>query len=177
MPLFITKMQTSIGNMLAAASDEGICLFDFEFRKSIDSIKYRITSTLNTQFTEGYHSYFDVLKKQIDEYFSGNRKNFVLPLHLVGTDFQKQVWSNLIKIPFGSVSTYKKQAIGLGNEKAVRAMARANGENGLAIIVPCHRVISESGHLTGYGGGIPKKKWLIEHEAFILASEKQMHLF
>lgn len=175
--MLTTHIQTPVGNMIAAASDDGICLFDFEFRKSIDAIKHRISSTLNADFQEGYHPYFDLLKTQIREYFDGTRKNFDLPLHLVGTDFQKRVWKQLIEIPYGSVSTYKKQAIALGNEKAIRAMAKANAENGLAIIVPCHRVISEAGHLTGYGGGLPKKKWLIEHERKHVAAEKQFQLF
>jgi O-6-methylguanine DNA methyltransferase len=87
-----------------------------------------------------------------------------LPLHLVGSDFQKSVWKALIQIPYGETRSYKQQSIFLGNEKAIRAVAGANGDNGIAIIIPCHRVIGEDGSLTGYGGGLQRKKWLLDHE-------------
>jgi AraC family transcriptional regulator of adaptative response/methylated-DNA-[protein]-cysteine methyltransferase len=150
--------------MRAAATDEGVCLFDFEYRRSIDSIMKRIETLSGKSFVEQYHPLFDVLKQQMGEYFVGTRKEFDLPLHLIGTQFQQSVWRGLQQIPYGETRSYKQQSIFLGNEKAIRAVAGANGENGIAIIIPCHRVIGENGSLTGYGGGLQRKKWLLEHE-------------
>ncbi|MBU5483224.1 methylated-DNA--[protein]-cysteine S-methyltransferase [Clostridium sp. MSJ-11] len=101
---------------------------------------------------------------QLDEYFNGNRKEFDLKISLEGTDFQKQIWSELMKIPYGRTLSYKELAIKIGNEKAVRAVGNANGRNIIWVIVPCHRVIGTNGSLTGYAGGLGVKQWLLEHE-------------
>lgn len=101
---------------------------------------------------------------QLDEYFSGKRKEFDMPLDLDGTDFQKRVWNELLKIPYGRTITYKELAIRLGDLKAIRAAGTANGANPVSIIVPCHRVIGSDGSLTGYAGGLWRKKWLLGHE-------------
>ena len=150
--------------MRIGATDDGICLFDFQYRKSIDSIMKRIETLTGKKFTEGDHPNFKLLQQQMDEYFVGTRKEFDLPLHLVGTSFQKSVWEGLLKIPYGETRSYKQQSIFLGNEKAIRAVATANGENGIAIIIPCHRVIGTNGTLVGYGGGLERKKWLLDLE-------------
>jgi methylated-DNA-[protein]-cysteine S-methyltransferase len=102
--------------------------------------------------------------KQFDEYFSGKRKIFDLPLKQDGTVFQQKVWSELIKIPYGKTISYLQLAQKLGDAKSIRAAASANGRNKLNIMVPCHRVIGSDGSLVGYGGGLPKKKWLLAHE-------------
>lgn len=102
---------------------------------------------------------------QFDEYFSGRRKIFDLPIKQQGTQFQQKVWNELIKIPFGKTISYLQLAQRLGNAKSIRAAASANGRNKLNIIVPCHRVIGSDGSLTGYGGGLHRKKWLLDHEA------------
>jgi len=163
--------------MRAAATDEGICLFDFEYRRSIDTIMKRIETTLGDTFTEAEHPHFATLKQEIGEYFTGIRKTFDVPLHLVGTAFQKSVWQGLLQIPYGDTRSYKQQSIFLGNEKAIRAVAGANGENGIAIIVPCHRVIGENGSLVGYGGGLQRKKWLLDHERKYSGRSAQAELF
>lgn len=157
-------IDTPVGKMRLAATDEGICLFDFQYRKSIDAIVNRVETSLNDRFEEGEHPHFAKLEAQIGEYFNGTRQEFDLPLHLVGTPFQKSVWEGLLQIPYAEIRSYKQQSIFLGNEKAIRAVASANGENGIAIIVPCHRVIGTNGSLVGYGGGLQRKKWLLEHE-------------
>ena len=157
-------IDTPVGKMRIGASDHGICLFDFQYRRSIDAIMKRIETTTGMPFSDGEHPHFALLEQQMNEYFTGTRKEFDLPLHLVGTAFQKTVWEGLIQIPYGETRSYKQQSIFLGNEKAIRAVAGANGENGIAIIIPCHRVIGTSGSLVGYGGGLPRKKWLLEHE-------------
>ena len=109
----------------------------------------------------------EILQKcvtQFDEYFSGSRKIFELPVKQEGTPFQQNVWNELIKIPFGKTISYLQLAQRLGDIKSIRAAASANGRNKLNIIVPCHRVIGSDGSLTGYGGGLPRKKWLLDHE-------------
>jgi len=102
---------------------------------------------------------------QIDEYFNGSRKIFDLPLDLQGTDFQKRVWLELLKIPYGKTISYKELSLKLGDVKAIRAVGAANGANPVSIIVPCHRVIGSDGSLTGYAGGLWRKKWLLEFES------------
>jgi methylated-DNA-[protein]-cysteine S-methyltransferase len=104
----------------------------------------------------------------MDEYFNGNRKTFDLPLDLQGTDFQKKVWLELQKIPFGKTISYKELSLRLGDIKAIRAVAAANGANPVSIIVPCHRVIGSNGSLTGYAGGLWRKQWLLDHESSAL---------
>lgn len=175
--LYITHFESPLGKMFIGASDKGICLFDFEFRKSIASIMKRIETQVGEPFVKGYHPYFDLLVTQVTEYFNGVRKEFDLPLHLAGTSFQVSVWNALMAIPYGETRSYKAQSIAIGNLKAIRAVAGANGENGIAIIVPCHRVVGENGDLTGYGGGLPKKKWLLEHENKYSGNPDQMSLF
>ncbi len=110
---------------------------------------------------------------QLNEYFAGNRQVFVLDLNPEGTDFQKKVWLNLQNIPFGKTTSYLELSKSLGDVKAIRAAAAANGKNPLLIVVPCHRVIGSDGSLTGYAGGLDRKKWLLEHESPL----KQQSLF
>ncbi len=102
--------------------------------------------------------------KQMNEYFSGKRKTFDLPLYFEGTEFQKSVWNELRKIPYGITVSYKDIAEGINNEKAVRAVGSANNKNKIMIIVPCHRVIGKNGKLVGFAGGLDKKEFLLEHE-------------
>lgn len=103
--------------------------------------------------------------QQLDNYFAGKLKQFELPLRPAGTAFQQTVWNQLIQIPFAETITYLHMAKRLGNVKAIRASASANGKNPLAIIIPCHRVVGADGKLTGYAGGLHRKQWLLEHEA------------
>ncbi|MCD8421586.1 methylated-DNA--[protein]-cysteine S-methyltransferase [Tenacibaculum finnmarkense] len=102
---------------------------------------------------------------QLSEYFARTRTTFDLKLNPQGTDFQQKVWAELLNIPFGKSTTYLQQSKQLGNPKAIRAVASANGKNPISIIIPCHRVIGSDGSLTGYAGGLWRKKWLLEHES------------
>ncbi|EDS77032.1 methylated-DNA--[protein]-cysteine S-methyltransferase [Clostridium massiliodielmoense] len=133
----------------------------------IKSTKYEILSLefvdekiLNRENT----SILKEASKQLDEYFNGIRKEFDLNIRLEGTEFQKKVWNELLKIPYGEVITYKDIAIRIGNEKAVRAVGNANNKNKIPIIIPCHRVIGSNRKLVGYLGGLDKKLWLLNHE-------------
>jgi methylated-DNA-[protein]-cysteine S-methyltransferase len=110
---------------------------------------------------------------QLEQYFSGKRKEFNLKLNPQGTDFQKRVWQALQDIPYGRTASYMELSRQLGDPLAIRAVAAANGKNPLWIIIPCHRVIGSDGSLTGYAGGLWRKKWLLEHEQ----QEKQQSLF
>lgn len=111
------------------------------------------------------HPLLDTCQRQLDDYFSGKRQTFSLPLQQEGTAFQQNVWELLCRIPFGTTISYQQLADRYGDRKAIRAVASANGKNNLAIIVPCHRVIGSNQSLTGYAGGLWRKKWLLEHEA------------
>jgi methylated-DNA-[protein]-cysteine S-methyltransferase len=130
-------------------------------RAAVDN---RIKTGLNAEFTEQNNELLEITRLQIDEYLKGNRTKFELPLLTVGTEFQKSVWNALLGIPYGSTSTYLELAKSLNNEKAVRAVASANGANSLSIVIPCHRIIESNGGLGGYAGGIPIKKRLLELE-------------
>lgn len=175
--LYLSHTHTPLGNMLMGATDTGICLFDFEHRRSIDSIINRIETHIGSTFQQSHHPYFHALQQQIHEYLAGTLTQFQLPLHIIGTPFQQQVWQALQQIPYGQTRSYKQQSVLLGNEKAIRAVAGANGENGIAIIIPCHRVIAENGNLTGYSGGLQTKKWLLHHERKTLGALQQGQLF
>ena len=120
----------------------------------------------------------EILKNAIEQlrkYFEKSLTEFSVPVNLDGTDFQKSVWNELTLVPFGETRSYLKQAIALKNEKAIRAVAKANGSNPIAIIIPCHRIIGSDGSLTGYAGELWRKKWLLEHEGFLKA--EQLELF
>lgn len=175
--IFLQDIDTPLGKMRMGVANEGICLFDFQYRQSIDRIMARIHSCSGYNFTDGHHPFHDVLQEQVNEYFRGSRRHFDLPLWLLGTPFQLRVWQALREIPYATTRSYKQQSVALGSEKAIRAVAGANGENGIAIIIPCHRVIGENGSLTGYGGGLHRKKWLLEHEWKHAGKSAQASLF
>jgi methylated-DNA-[protein]-cysteine S-methyltransferase len=105
---------------------------------------------------------------QLNEYFAGTRKEFTFPIKQEGSGFQQQVWDELLRIPYGATITYAQQSNQMNNPLAIRAIASANGRNHLWVVVPCHRVIGSDGSLTGYAGGVWRKKWLLEHEAKVL---------
>ena len=123
------------------------------------------------------NSYLENCLSQLNEYFNGTRHEFELKLEPDGTEFQKKVWKELIKIPFGVTVSYSNITKKIGDEKAIRAVANANGQNKISIIIPCHRVIGSDGSLTGYGGGLWRKKWLLEHEQKFSGGSHQMNFF
>lgn len=162
-----------IGLMVLIADESG--LKKAEFRDAIlseDEIR-KAEKINDLQFGNSF--ILDNTIHQLSEYFKKNLTVFDLPLSPEGTDFQKSVWEELQKVNYGMSRTYKSQAIALKNEKGIRAVAKANGSNPIAIIIPCHRIIGSSGELTGYAGGLWRKKWLLEHEGVL--KEEQMSLF
>lgn len=164
----LKRIETPLGTMYAAATDEGICMLEFTDRKMLETELKQLSKSLNANIIQGENPYFKILEEQITEYFEGKRKEFTVPLHFVGSDFQKSVWEVLMKIPYGETWSYAKQSEILGDVKKVRAVANANGMNKISILVPCHRVIGSDGNLTGYGGGIWRKQKLLELEGAIL---------
>ena len=160
----VTRILTPLGPMLAGGTEDGICLLEFVDRRMIETQIKRLRKLFNAEFAPGSNKYFKDLNNQIQEYFSGQRKKFDLPLLLKGTFFQEAVWKELLTIPYGVTRSYQEQAEHVGNVQAVRAVAKANGDNRIAIIIPCHRVIGKNGKLTGYGGGLWRKQYLLDHE-------------
>ncbi|MBS1518675.1 MAG: bifunctional transcriptional activator/DNA repair protein Ada [Bacteroidetes bacterium] len=162
--LTFTRFTTPLGPMMAVATEKGLCLLEFTDRRMLETQLKNLEKHYRSKIFPGKSKFFPETEKQMNEYFAGKRKDFDVPLVMTGSDFQKSVWKILQTIPYGQTRSYKKQAELLGNPKAVRAVANANGKNGIAIMIPCHRVIGEDGKLTGYGGGLWRKKWLIDLE-------------
>lgn len=147
-----TFIDTAIGPLLAARDGEAIIQISFAPASPRDEWTRR-------------DDRFDDIRRALDEYFAGRRTTFDLPLEPRGTDFQRSVWRALVDIPFGETTTYGMLARRIGKPDAVRAVGAANGANPLPIVVPCHRVIGSNGSLTGFGGGLLVKRWLLDHEA------------
>lgn len=160
----IARFTTPLGPMFACATKKGICLLEFTNRKMLETEFRDLSKKMNAVILPGPNPHLDQVQTEIGAYFDGSRKQFFIPLDTPGTVFQCSVWKNLLKIPYGETRSYKRQAQILGKPDAVRAVASANGMNRVAIIIPCHRVIGENGDLTGYAGGLARKKWLLDHE-------------
>lgn len=160
----ITRFTTPLGPMFAAATDEGLCLLEFTDRKMLETEFRDLQRLLKAAILPGSNNHLVQVQQEMEEYFEGKRKIFTVPLHTPGTLFQREVWEELQAIPYGESISYKQQAIRLNRSNAVRAVSSANGCNRVSIIIPCHRVIGENGDLKGYGGGLARKKWLLEFE-------------
>lgn len=159
-----SKIETELGLMIAGAVPEGLCLLEFSDRKILKNEYLDLERLLSASMEEGDNEHITTLIIQLKEYFEGSRKSFSIPLVTPGTDFQQSVWKELINIKYGTTRSYLEQSNALGIPGSVRAVANANGMNRIAIIIPCHRVIGSDGSLTGYGGGLKRKKWLLDHE-------------
>ncbi|WP_306350057.1 bifunctional transcriptional activator/DNA repair enzyme AdaA [Flavobacterium sp. '19STA2R22 D10 B1'] len=159
-----TRLETPLGTMVACATNQGICLLEFSDRKMLETELKMLTKLYNATIIQGKNSYFEILKQELQEYFEGSRQEFTIPLDTKGTDFQNQVWDVLLGVHYGSTSSYMEQALKINNPKGVRAVANANGMNRISIIIPCHRIIGSDGSLTGYGGGLWRKSWLLDFE-------------
>lgn len=160
----IQYYKTTLVEFIIGSYEDKLCLLDFRYRKMRKTVDERLKKGLNATFVEQSSPVIEDCKKQLEEYLKGERKEFDIPLLFVGSNFQKSVWEGLLKIPYGKTASYLQLAKNIENEKAVRAVANANGANAIAIIVPCHRIIGSDGSLTGYAGGIDIKKKLLEIE-------------
>lgn len=172
-----SKIDTPLGEMVAGATDEGICILEFTDRQKLNTELNDLTKLLKTTVEDGENKHIKILRKQLKEYFAGKRKEFTVTLITPGTEFQNEVWRELKNIPFGSTRTYLEQATAINKPSSVRAVANANGMNRISIILPCHRVIGSDGSLTGYGGGLHRKRWLLDHEKKYSGKAFDMTLF
>jgi AraC family transcriptional regulator of adaptative response/methylated-DNA-[protein]-cysteine methyltransferase len=160
----VARIETPLGPMLGGAVEGGVCLLEFVDRRMIETQIARLRKLFKAALVPGQHPALDRLAAELKRYFDGALREFTVPLDLRGTPFQTRVWNALRTIRFGSTRSYGEQARRLGAPQAVRAVARANGDNRIAILVPCHRVVGADGSLTGYGGGLWRKRWLLDHE-------------
>lgn len=157
------RITTPFGELTVVASDVGVRYVMFENDAHPKSF-------VNMSIVDdASHHVVALAVQQLNEYLAGDRTSFAVPLDLVGTEFQVQAWRALAAIPFGSTATYAQQAASIGRPTATRAIGAANGRNPVVVVLPCHRVIGADGSLTGFGGGLPVKKWLLEHEVAVVA--------
>ncbi len=161
----VTRIPTPLGPMVAGAVDDALCLLEFADRRMLETQLVRLQKYLDCVFVPGTSEVFDRLAEELESYFSGKAVEFTIPLVTPGTSFQQEVWARLRSIPAGTTKSYGEIASDIDRPTAVRAVARANGDNRIAILIPCHRVIGADGKLTGYGGGLWRKQRLLEVEA------------
>jgi AraC family transcriptional regulator of adaptative response/methylated-DNA-[protein]-cysteine methyltransferase len=160
----MTRILTPLGPMLAGATEDGLCLLEFTDRRMLETQLKRLYGYLKAPTFPGSNSHLEQIDRELAEYFAGTRREFSVPLVTPGTDFQKSVWNELARIPYGITRSYDDIAKNLGKAGAQRAVGKANGDNRIAIVIPCHRVIRSDGTLSGYGGGVWRKKKLLELE-------------
>jgi len=157
-------IKTPFGEMLAAATRQGICMLEFTDTERLEMQFSRLQKYFSTEIIAGESEYFKQLKLELTAYFKGELKSFRVPLDIQGTPFQMQAWGALLKIPYGETRSYLEQAQAINRPKAFRAVASANRNNRISIIIPCHRVIAKNGGLAGYGGGLDRKAFLLSLE-------------
>lgn len=168
--IYKKTITTPLGDLIACTTKKGLCFLDFSDRKDFTKLFHKMQGALNGIITDSpigneEKQIMDSVVKELNEYFNGERKEFTIPLILIGTDFQKKVWQELLQIPYGKTISYLQEANNIKQPKAFRAVANANGKNKISIIVPCHRVIANNGKLGGYGGGLDKKQYLLKLES------------
>lgn len=163
--LYSKTLETPIGKILACALDAGVCLLVFVDNPDLDTELEKLQKTMQTTLQEKSNESIDLLENQLKEYFEGSRKTFTVPLCPMGTEFQKTIWTQLQNIRYGKTLSFKEQAFALGNPKALRAVAGANGANKIPILIPCYRVVGIKGNLTGYSGGLWRKRFLLDLES------------
>ena len=157
-------LDSPLGPLLAIADEDGLYLLEFVERRGLEREIKQLRIKLRASIIPGKNMHLDSIEQELKEYFAGNLQEFRTAIHLLGSVFQKIVWQELMRVPYGETRSYMVQAQAIGRPSSYRAVANANGANQLAIIIPCHRIINSDGKFGGYGGGLPRKKWLLEHE-------------
>ena len=160
----VTRIPTPLGTLIAGAADEGVCLLEFCDRRGLENQLRRMVARLDALVAPGSHPLLEQLERELAGYFAGRLEEFTVPLVVPGTDFQRAVWDRLRVIPYGETLSYEALARSIGRDGAQRAVGRANGDNRIAIVIPCHRVVRADGTLCGYGGGLWRKRHLLELE-------------
>ena len=164
MPLISTTIQTPLCPMRAATTERGICLLEMGSPERRSRETQELEAAFDEPMCEGSHPLLDQLAGELTGYFNGELTEFTVPLDTPGTYWQRRVWNELVRIPYGETVSYGELATRLGNPGGSRAVGLANGKNRVSIVIPCHRVIASDGTLHGYGGGLPRKRWLLDHE-------------
>ncbi len=162
--IWINRIATPLGSMIVGVHDSGLCLLEFAERRMLDTQLKRLQQRMGRVFLPGDHPLMKQVKQELDAYFEGSLRKFTVPLQAPGTEFQEAVWEALTEIPYGEMRSYADVAGKIDHPDAVRAVGRANGDNRIAIIIPCHRVVGSDGELTGYGGGLWRKEYLLAME-------------
>jgi AraC family transcriptional regulator of adaptative response/methylated-DNA-[protein]-cysteine methyltransferase len=157
-------VESPLGRLILGASSKGLCLCEFTDRRMLEFQMKTLHRRFDAAIVPGTNDFIEHAKRELEEYFAGKLKKFKVKLNYPGTDFQRNVWSELIRIPYGETIAYADLAKRVGIPGAVRAVGTANGMNRIGIIIPCHRVVNKNGMLGGYGGGVWRKKWLLELE-------------
>lgn len=169
--VMVNRITTPLGPMVVAANDDHLLLLEFADRRMLETQIKRLKQRMGCEFCPGKNAIVAQADEEVAEYFEGVRREFSVPVTFSGTEFQCSVWRELLKIPYGATRSYEQLARSVGSPKAHRAVGTANGSNRLAIIVPCHRVIRSDGSLSGYGGGVRRKEWMLRHEQALVRSK------
>ena len=164
-PMYVNRVLTKLGPMICAANEEGLHILEFADRRMLETQIKRVRKLNGCTFVIGENEHHRSIQSELESWFTGELKDFETPVVLKGTRFQESVWGQLLKIPYGKTKSYEQIARKLKSPKAMRAVGKANGDNRFAIVIPCHRVIRADGSLSGYGGGVWRKQWLLNHEA------------
>ena len=166
--VLLSWLPSPLGPLVAGATDEGICLLEFTDRRMLEAQFATVRRLLGVPVVPGSHGHLETLQDELARYFAGTLRTFTVPLVFPGSLFQRQVWEQLLRVPYGETRSYQDLAAAVGNAAAVRAAGRANGMNRIAILIPCHRIVNKSGALGGYGGGLRRKQYLLELERGVL---------
>ena len=164
MKIYISQLNSPIDTLYLASSDKGVVCISFSGKENPMKDLEKLVPDMELEENTSKNK---KVIRQLKDYFSGTRKDFDLPLHMIGTEFQKLVWRQLCQVPFGKTASYKEIAEKIGKPKAMRAVGQANHRNPIPIIIPCHRIIGANGHLVGFGGGLDKKRFLLSHEGVL----------
>ena len=172
--ILISYFTIPFGELVLGSFKGELCLCDWRYRKMRESVDNRIKTGLKAEFKQEGSPVVENTKQQLNEYFDRKRISFHIPLKLVGTQFQKQVWNELQQIPHGETDSYLGLSKKLGNVKAIRAVATANGANALSLLIPCHRIIGSDGSLVGYAGGLSAKEKLLDLEGVLINNQTKL---
>lgn len=162
--IYTTLMKSPLGALVAGASSDGICLLEFNDPERLEGQLTALKRVFGCPVLPGNLPHLEKLRQELNEYFLGKRQVFTLPLLFPGSQFQLKVWSALQQIPYGKTCSYEEIARQIGTARAARAVGTANGQNRIAIVIPCHRLVNKNGKLGGYGGGLWRKRLLLELE-------------
>ena len=169
--IHVRYLDTPVGELVLGSSGDRLCLCDWRYRSRRVQVDQRLKRFFQADFVEGPSRVTELAASQIMDYFNQKIKKFNIPLAFAGTEYQIMVWNEIMKIPYGTAISYQDLANRTGRPDAVRAVAGINGQNALALVVPCHRVIGSNGNLTGYSGGLRAKKALLQLEGWTVTSE------